>query len=247
MRGVFLWLIFVSMLAFGDAEERLVRQEDRVQMRRYDRLTTSNPPRAFRRTRSGRYRVWSWRDGTIEHLEEWNRRTLVRRQYFGVSGTPFTSVFFQEGAPQKGVAHGVSPVEVDVHDWVEWSLGPARFLLPSPPDEQGQVLSATGSLRLTLGPAVDVFSDAPREALRQACGCVLEDRTTTWVDGHVAVRYRLRFPHPTQPRSGEVWMVPTPQGLTLYIAAITQEVISAPGDLATARVVVSLLSLEKAP
>jgi len=164
-----------------------------------------------------------------------------------VAGVPRATIAYEKGHPSVVSVHGRQTEDVSVGSWVAWSLGPVQFQLPQEPSD-GHVLSTPkGTLRIALGPQQDVFADETRDALREACGCVLEDREAVWIDGVVAARYRLHYAGLEENQLGETWLVPLETGQTLYIAAMSQEVTSDSRDVATARAVVSLLSFEKTP
>lgn len=237
------WLLWVS-LAYADSNEVFARREQPVVQRRYAQLTQNQPPKGRYRSRRGRFRTWSWPDGVIEHFEEWERGALVRRQRFNPSGSAITTVMYRKKQPHHVIVHGPSAREVDLTDWESWSVDGAVFLVPDAPETGGEVVFPEGTMRVTWGEGIDVFSDEARKALLEGCGCVLQDRSAVWVAGQVGVRYRLFFPHPQRPRTGEMWMLPTVDGRALLIAAIAEAVISDPGALATARAMVSLLTLE---
>jgi len=239
-----LWWILWTGLAHADADEVLARKEEPLRMRRYDRLSTTSPPRPYRRSRRGRFKVWTWPDGAIEHLEEWEGKNLIRLQTFNVSGTPNTTIMYREGQPHHALVHGPSAREVDLSDWTAWSFGGASFLLPGALGDETRLKMPTGWISWATGEESDVFADETREAFLDACACVVEDRSAFWVNGHVGVRYRLHFPHPEKPRTGETWAISDGLEGTLYIAAIVEKVTSDPGALSTARTVVSLMRLE---
>ena len=101
-----------------------------------------------------------------------------------------------------------------------------------------------GHLSFAVSDRVDVTAHEIEESILSACACVVEDRLPVWVDGQVGVRFRLFYPHPTQPKVGELWVLPASKMKTLYIAATVEKVTSEPGALSLGRTIVSLLELE---
>lgn len=240
--------MLLSSFAFGDATEAFARRAQPIRMRRYASMDDKGAyPRGLRRSRNGRFRVYSWPDGTIEHVDEWAEGHLHRRTTYDVSGQPMSTVLFEDTQPKTVTIYGRSPVTVDVSQWSQWTSGSVTLLLPKVP-EAGQALTvANGSIRWTLGPQRDVFADATREMLQRTCACLLEDRSAVWVEGRVGARYRMSLTTPDQERWGETWMIPLAENQTLYFAAVTEAVTSEPTDIAIARAALALLSFRKSP
>jgi len=239
--------MLISSFAFGDATEAFARRTQPVRMRRYASMDEGVRPRGLRRSRSGRYRVFSWPDGTIEHIDEWVEGQLYRRTTFDVSGQRMNTIFFEARRPKTVRVHGRSSVDVDVSEWSEWSSGVVTLLLPKTPSDDQALTVTKGTVRWRIGPEMDVFSDETRERLRRSCACKLEDRSTVRVRGQAGARYRISLATPDQDRWGETWMIPLPNKQTLYFAAVTEAVTSEPTDIAIARAALALVSFRKSP
>ena len=182
-----------------------------------------------------------WPDGTIEHLEERRARELVKVQRFHASGSPITTIHYENGAPQQATVHGVHPQDIPLDGWVTWTLGDTELLLPATPNDRNELLLSNARMSFVLDDAVNVMDGTVEQALLSNCACLLEDRVPVWVNGRVGVRFRLSYPHPHTPRISEVWAIPVGDLKTLYIAAIAEEVTTGPGALSIGRTVISLL------
>lgn len=237
------WFLWIGVALAGPAEP-LARVGEALRVKTYATVTETAPPRAYRRSRRGRFKVWTWSDGTIEHFEEREGRELIRVQRFHASGSPITTLLFEQGKPSRVIVHGVRPVEHDLTSWVPWTLGHLTLLLPTSPNSENKLQIPQGEVSFAVTERVEMFDSALEKSIRNSCACVVEDRNPIWVDGKVGVRFRLAYPHPKAPKTGELWVLPVGKLQTLYIAATVEEVTSGPGALSIARTIVSLLELE---
>jgi hypothetical protein len=146
-------------------------------------------------------------------------------------------VRWAEGLPAEVVVHGHAERIVDVKTWADLTLSGVVLRLPASakPDENGVIAVpiGEGTLRVSIGPAGDPFSDAYRDGLAETCGCRVVDRTTAFVDGRAGSRYLVAVADPDRALLGEVWAVPFAGGtlLATYLAPGTLEATPDPRDV----------------
>ena len=204
-----IWLVLAPMAA-ASAQRSLPRVDEALQTRRYwaVEVDASGTARPRWRNRRGKHQCWTWPDGVAEHCHTYDGRKVVEHVYYDASGRRVITATLEDGAPTEVTVHGLVPAVVPVGDWVEHPVGPLQLLAPTADGDRWSV--ADGELRTATTPAGDesVFDDRFRAELQAWCACVVEDRTSAWIDGVAGVRYRIRHPHPSSPSVGEVWAVP---------------------------------------
>ena len=186
---------------------------DPLQARYYKRLEGEGPVYPRWRRRWSPIRAWTFPDGVAQRVQTSQGRDLVEERRFTSTGEPLTTVRYAEGAPAEVVVHSwQQEASYSLEEWTSHTLHRVTLLAPGEPESpeestlrwtlpQGELAASVVS-----GPA-DVFSEAfLQDGLLQTCGCLAEGRGTTWVDGRVGARYRLRLVGTD--RVGEVWAVP---------------------------------------
>jgi hypothetical protein len=236
-------VILLLLAPLASAERPLARVEDAVQSRRYWAVEGEGPVYPRWRNRRGTHQCWTWPDGVAERCDRYVGRSVVETRLFDAGGSPLTTTLVTANGPSVVTVHGMSAVEVDVSGWVERAVGPLQLRAPVAATGSTWPLGA-GELRTEVVPvgAATVFDDTFGHDLRAWCACVVEDRTTTWIDDRPAVRYRVRHPHPTDPAVAEVWAVPGGSSVVLisFVVPAAAELGAIERDLADGRATVAL-------
>lgn len=202
-------LLVLAPLAWAAADRPLPRVDEILQTRRYWAVEGDGPYRPRWRNRRGKHQCWTWPDGIAEHCDRYEGRQVVERRQFGAGGHLLATTTITADGPTQVTVHGISPVQMDVAAWSTRPLGALTLRAPTDASSDTWVV-ADGTIRVNRVPMGDgdLFGPDLRRGLRAWCACVIEDRSTAWIDGVTGVRYRVRHPHPTAPVVGEVWAVP---------------------------------------
>lgn len=203
------------------------------------------PARPTWRNRRGAWDCWTWPDGVAARCRELKGRRLLAEVRFDVFGRRATTVRFDGDDAAEVLVHGVAERTVDLTGWVDTRVG--RFEIAAPvvgvDDGDGWTWSdGESQLRATLADdGVDLFGNELVETIEQTCVCRVEDRTTTLVDGRLALRVRLRHLATERPQVSELWAVPGPaQTLMLgYTVDGGEDLVDIQRRLAVGRAVVA--------
>jgi len=235
------WLCFG--LALAAPTDPLPRAAEPLTQRDFARLVGEGPAWGYGRRRHGAVTAWIFPDGVVEHAEIRKGRTLSEVRHYDAGGRPWTTTIYEDGQPKTVQVHRPTEATVDVSAWSVRHEG--GWVLRWPPE--------TGSpwLSLKVVPSTaDPRSDAFREGLAEACGCLLEDRTTAWIEGRPGVRYRVRVPDPDRPWTGDLWAFSSGDHALLLASLVPARPDSGPEDgpvaLAVGRAVVALARREEA-
>jgi hypothetical protein len=176
-------------------------------------------------------------DGVIEHAEiSLGRREREVRRY-DAAGHLLTTAHYREGSPSEVVVHIPEETRLDVSAWEEHGL--PGVTLRAPPETTGHQLT----WQVVPG-AGDPLSDEYRDGLLAACACLVESRTTAWIDGRPGARYRVRLLDPDAPWTGEIWAARSEESVLLVSAMVPARADGAPeggmAALAVGRATVAL-------
>lgn len=219
------------------------RVDEVLRVRRYARIDDHGHPQW--RRRRGPIEGWTFPDGSVEHWNRWERGAVVETRRFNAASLPLTTVHYGEG-PTSVTVHGRLDQTIDVSGWTTHELAGARIRVPHGPD-RGAIDGGEYSVS-SLG-ATDPFDETFAAGLSVACGCIVLDRTTTWLQGQPAARFQIYIPG-TQPRAGEVWAIPRVGADILAVtwtSSVDSRVLSEGVDLATlapGRAILALVELE---
>ena len=240
--------LLLAGLATAGPDSPFPRAEEAVRVRRYVKVEGDGPVRGKWRKSTGPVEAWTFPDYTIEHYRLWEGRNLLEEHFFRADGQPSVTIVHGGGRPQQATVNlGTTQVELDLKAWTEHAVGGSVFLAPSEPDgeQDAQTWSLEGAqVRMqVVGGSSDVFGDDFRDGLTETCACVVEDRTTVWVQGTAAARYRVRLPAPGADRIGEIWAVPHGERVVLVASTFDDGEAGQLGQ-AHARVMMALLRFE---
>lgn len=249
-----MWIALIAAFALASPDRPFPRQGETVRVRQYAKVE-GEPPIARWRNKAGAFEAWTFPDGTVEHYRRYDKRVLVEERLFDATGGPLATITYEAETPVEVVVHGRSDRAVPARGWEPYLYEGAVLRVPGEPVVEADGASAwaigAGALRLrTLDDAADVWSDDFRAGVGEACGCVLLDRTTAFVQGVAGARYLVRLPDPDRPLLGELWAFPH-RGRTLLIAFLAPAGPDPVGvddpalRLAEGRAIVSLVSWEK--
>ena len=237
--------MLLGWIALAQASESFTWHDQTATMRRYARMTAQDPPKPWARSSKGRFRVWRWSGGEVEHFEEWRNGKRIRARWFTPLGESVSTATYQDGELHSIVLHGRTEQTVMVADWPTWTTHNIHFRVPTLPEDDATLVTLpNGTIRFSTQTLDNVFSEATTQALQRACGCVVDDRTTVWLQGRPVAKYRITVPHPVHPKVGEVWFVPVAGDFALVIAAIVDSVNPDAGALAVPRAIVSTITRE---
>lgn len=247
-------LIALLLSAHADPERPLARVDDELTTRVW--YTVDGPPaRPKWRNRKGRFTCTTWPDGLARRcIEAVSNEQHIDRRY-DVAGMLAAEITLTEDRASAIEIHGAESTELDLSDWAQLAL--PDLVAWAPP---GATLTEDGALewrdvdrtvRLSRRPVADpvVLDESFRIGLQASCGCVLEDRQTASLGQRRGVRYRVRLPHPTAPRVGELWAVPLGTRLLVLISTVETDPDPRAVEraLAPGRAVAALLQLTEAP
>lgn len=201
----------------------------------------------LRRRRDGEFVAWELPSGTIVRYQHLAGSRIEDDHLFDAAGYPLVSVTYASGTPATAVVHTVPVVELPLAGWMKREVPGGTLVLPALPDDRPgggvRVDALGGEVDVWLETKTDPFSDTFRDGLVAGCGCFVVDRATTWIDGHVGVRYRLLIPGRWPRDAVDVWAVAIPSGLWLMSYRV-----SGPDDpvaaLLPGRVLTALANLE---
>lgn len=247
-------LIALLLSAHADPERPLARVDDELTTRVW--YTVDGPPaRPKWRNRKGRFTCATWTDGLAQRCVETVRKGQHIDRRYDVAGMLAAEITLTEDRASAIVIHGAEPTELDLSDWAQLAL--PGLVAWAPP---GATLTDDGALvwrdvdhivRLSRRPVAEplVFDESFRIGLQASCGCVLEDRQTAFLGHQRGVRYRVRLPHPTAPRVGELWAVPLGTRLLVLTSTVQTDPDARAVEraLAPGRAVATLLQLPEAP
>jgi len=236
------WLWMALAAAVPDAP--FPRTDAPLLERRFARVVGEGPAWGHLRRRTGPVRAWIFPDGVIEHAEITLSRQERQVQRFDAAGHRLTTARYLQGRPTEVVVHLPQEVRLDVSGWEVRELPGLTLWLP-PESQDHQV-----AWQVVPGPG-DPMSDDYRDGLLSDCACLVESRTTAWLDGRPGARYRVRTLDPEVPWTGEVWAARSAGSVLLLSAMVPARADGAPvaglGALAVGRATAALARWEEEP
>lgn len=234
------WLCFG--LALAAPRYPLPRAHDPVTQRHFARLVGEGPAWGYGRRRHGAVTAWIFPDGVVEHAEIREGHDLAEVRHYDAGGHLWATTIYTDGHPAKVQIHRPTESSVDVSSWSERHED--GWVLRWPPEHSSPWLS----LKVVPSKA-DPRSDAFADGLSQACGCLLEDRTTAWIDGRPGVRYHVRVTDPDRPWTGDLWAFSSGDHALLVASLVPAHPDAGPeggpAALAVGRAVIALAHREK--
>ncbi len=180
--------------------------------------------------------VWSFSDRTVQRRVV-KTSTGSDDERYDAAGKPFVIVHFTAATPTSATMVAGGPVALDVSTWSEHPAWPG-VVLRAPGEDAVRYTLGDGVLSWHLDAAGDPFSEEFGQGLLEGCGCVVVDRGTDWLDGHVAARWRMLVPRAVGAQQIELWALLVPQGLATlaWVVPSASEASLAPGRAAAALV-----------
>lgn len=223
-----MWSLLWMPLALAQPDAPFPRADQPLRERRFRGIVGEGPAWGHPPARQGRVSAWIFPDGVIEHALVRDGRQIAEIRRYDAQGQPLTTVLQGASGPETVVVHQPDETRVEVSAWSARQVGPWALRLPPEHVEA----------RWSEGGPTDVWSDAFRDALLATCACVIEYRTTAWLDGRPGARYRLRVLDPDRPWTTEAWAVPSDAGVLVLTAR------DAAAATATGRAAAALARLE---